>query len=76
MALAVNIYAHKYPTTSKYHMLPIHGRGEISTKKIFFFNIGLYRNSQISHGKATKHAQILEILAVMQTLLSFRERFS
>ena len=61
MALAVNNYAHEYPTTSKYHMLPTYLRGEISTKKICVFTIGLYGNLQISHGKTTKHAQIFEI---------------
>ena len=65
IASAVNNYAHEYPTISKYHMLPIHLRGEISTKKICFFTIGLYGNLQISHMKTTKHARIFEILAVL-----------
>ncbi len=34
MAPTVNIYTHEYPITSKYHMLPTHLRGEISTQKI------------------------------------------
>ena len=72
MAPAVNIYTHEHPTTSKYHMLPTHLRGEISTQKIGFITIGLHGNIQISHGKTTKHANIFEILADMQTLLSFR----
>ncbi len=72
MAPAVNIYTHEYPTASKYHMLPAQGRGEISTQKICFITIGLHENLQISHGKTTKHASIFEILADMQTLLSFR----
>ena len=72
MAPAVNIYTHEYPTTSKYHMLPTHLRGEISTQKICFFTIGVHGNLQTSHGKTTKHANILEILAIMQTLLGFR----
>ncbi len=72
MAPAVNIYTHEYPTTSKYHMLPTHLRGEIPTQKICFFTIGLHGNLQISHWKTTKHASIFEILAVMQTFLSFR----
>ena len=29
MAPSVNIYAYGYPTTSKYHMLPIHLRGQL-----------------------------------------------
>ncbi len=49
MAPVVNIYTHEYPTTSKYHMLPTHLRGEISTHKIGFFTIGLHGNLQISH---------------------------
>ncbi len=72
MASAVNIYIHEYPTTSKYRMLPTHLRGEISIQKICFFTFGLHANLQISHWKTTKHASIFEILAVMQTLLSFR----
>ena len=72
MAPTVDISAHEYPSTSKYHMLPTHLKGTVSTKKICFFPIGLYGNLQLSRGKATKHAQIFEILAVMQTLLSFR----
>ena len=71
VAPAVNIYTHEYPTTSKY-MLPTHLRGEILTQKICFITIGLHGNLQISHGKTTKHASIFEILADMQTLLSFR----
>ena len=31
MVPAVSIYAHEYPTTSKYHMLPTNLGGEIST---------------------------------------------
>ena len=46
-------------------MLPTHLRGEISTKKICLFTIGLYGNLQISHGKTTKNAQIFEFLALM-----------
>ncbi len=65
MASAVNIHAHEYSTLSKYHMLPTHLSGEISTKKICFFSIGLYENLQISDGRTTKHAQIFEILAAM-----------
>ncbi len=72
MATAINIYAHEYPTISKYHMLPTHLRGGIWTKKICFFTIELYENLQISHGKTTKHARIFEILAFMLTLFSFR----
>ncbi len=72
MAPAVNIYTHEYSTASKYHMLPTHLRGEISTQKICFITIGLHGNLQISHGKTTKRASIFEILADMQTLLSFR----
>ncbi len=72
MAPAVYIHTHEYPTTSKYRMLPTHLRGEISTLKISFFTIGLRGNLQISHGKSTKNASIFEILADMQTLLSFR----
>ena len=65
MARTANIYAHEYPATVKYHMLPIHLRGEISTKINCFFTIGIYGNLQISHRKTTKHTQILEIFAVM-----------
>ncbi len=72
VAPAVNIYTHEYPTTSKYHNLPTHLRGEILTQKICSLTIGLHGNFQISHGKTTKHASIFEILDDMQTLLSFR----
>ncbi len=65
MAPAVNIYAHQYPTTSKYHMLPTHLRDEISTKKICFFIIGLHGNLQIYQKKTTKHARMFEIFAIM-----------
>ncbi len=65
MAPAGNIYVHEYPTKSKYHILPTHLRGEISTKNICFFTIGPHGNLQISHWKTTKHAQIFEILAVV-----------
>ena len=44
MAPAVNIYAHEYPTTLKYHMLPTHLWGEISTEKnCFFYNWKLWK---------------------------------
>ncbi len=65
MAATVNIYAHEYPTTSKHHMIPIHLRGEISTKKICLFTIGLCGNLQISHRMTNKHARIFEIVTVM-----------
>ncbi len=73
MAPAVNIYTHEYPSTSKYHMLPTHLRGDISAQKICLITIGLHGNLQISHGKTAKHANIFEILADMQTLLSFKK---
>ncbi len=72
MSPAVNIYTHEYTTTSKYHMLPTHLRGENSTQKICFITIGLHGNLHISQGKTTKHAKIFGILADMQILLSFR----